>query len=243
MHSLNGIFSFFSKKAKKIVTYDFWRKRLTLNFWRDRFTLKFWNYHFRLWMDELSGLDFMDVITSDELGLDPESMYDTAPSGNKYLRKVLKDLSIKSNDLIIDIGSGKGSAMRIMLEFPFFRVDGVEISSYVVEIAKKNFERLNVSADRYRIFQADATKFKEFDLYNYFYFYNPFSVDIMRDVIDNIIVSTNRKPRQIFIIYTNPKYDRVILSTGKFCEIGDYPGEHGHRILLYSNMKSDPILP
>ncbi len=38
-------------------------------------------------------------------------------SGKKYLINLLNDIDITSKDSIIDIGYGKGSAMRTMLKF------------------------------------------------------------------------------------------------------------------------------
>jgi hypothetical protein len=125
-----------------------------------------------------------------------------------------------------------------MLEFPFFRVDGVEISPQLVEIAQSNFKKLNISVDRYKIFLMDATRFQEFDLYNYFYFYSPFSSELMKDVAENILLSVKRKPRKILIIYTNPEYGFVLLSTGALEKIEDYPGAWGHSISLYA-LKED----
>lgn len=180
-------------------------------------------------------MDFLEDISAEDLGLDPELMYESAPSGNRYLRRVLKSQRINSSDAIIDIGSGKGSAMRTMLDFPFSRVDGVEISPKVVQIARRNFEKLDVPAGRCTVFEMDATKFMDLDVYNYFYFYSPFSSELLKEVIANILESVNRKPRRIKIIYTNPEYEFVLKSMREIEKVGDHPGAYDHRIVVYSN--------
>jgi predicted RNA methylase len=229
------IFGIFSRKARKLFTLRFWRKRFTREFWSKRFRISFWEHRIRQWWDELAGLDFLEDIRPEDLGLDPELMYESAPSGNQYLRRVLKSLQISSSDAIIDIGSGKGSAMRTMLAFPFSRVDGVEISPKVVQIARRNFEKLNVPAGRCTVFEMDATKFVDLDIYNHFYFYSPFSSGLMADVIANILESVSRKPRRVKIIYTNPEYEFVLKSTRELDKVGDHPGAYDHRIVVYSN--------
>lgn len=234
MLSINRLMALFVQKIRKVFTYEFWRKRFTIKFWQRRLTLDFWFNRYKLWMDELSGLDFEEVVKSDALGLDPDTFYDSAPSGNRYLRSALKKLSISNQDAIVDIGSGKGSAMQVLLEFPFSKVDGVEISSKLVEISQRNFQKMKIHPDRWTIYLMDATEFRELDRYNYFYFYNPFSPEILKKVLDNILLSVKQKPRKILIIYTNPVYEYVILSTGGLHKIGDYPGDWGLSISLYS---------
>jgi len=206
-----------------------WKKLLR------RFTLEFWVRRYLLLREKLEGVDFSEVIEVEELGLDPNLASHSAPSGNKYLRNVLNQISISNRDAIIDIGSGKGSAMRIMLEFPFHQVDGVELSPQVAEIAQKNFNKLKIPRNRYELFVMDAANFKVLDGYNYFYFYNPFSQTVLEKVIENIVSSIERAPRIVFIIYNNPKYNSVIISEGIFNKIAEYPDEWGNKIFLYSN--------
>lgn len=200
-----------------------------------RFTLDFWIRRYLLLREKLEGVDFSEVVEVEELGLDPSLASHSAPSGNKYLRNVLNQISISTRDAIIDIGSGKGSAMRIMLEFPFHKVDGIELSSQVAEIAQKNFNKLRIPRNRYELFVMDAANFKALDGYNYFYFYNPFSQTVLEKVIENIVSSIERAPRIVFIIYNNPKYNSVIISERLFNKIAEYPDEWGNKIFLYSN--------
>lgn len=217
-----------NRKASKVFTSEFWRKR---------FTLAFWVRKYEFWREKRTGLDFLEVLEAEDLGLDPTQAVESAPSGNKYLRAVFKKLPISPMDSILDVGSGKGSAMRVMLEFPFSHVDGVEIAPQIVKIAQSNFEKLKVPPERCKIFQMDASRFKEFDPYNYFYFYNPFSSEIMDSVVQNIVASIQQTPRKVLIIYTNPKYEHTILSRDIFAKIGSYPGEWDHSISLYSNLE------
>lgn len=102
----------------------------------------------RILLDKFRGLDFLTVILPEDVGLDPKQAYHSSPSGNKYLVNVLNDINISSQDSIIDIGCGKGSAMRMMLKFPFARVHGIELSEHIAAIAVNNFKRLNRSRGR-----------------------------------------------------------------------------------------------
>jgi len=224
----NEVMQKFNRKAAKIFTAEFWLKR---------FTLAFWVRKYEFWREKMTGLDFLAVVEAEDLGLDPNQAVESAPSGNKYLRNVFKNLPISPMDSILDVGSGKGSAMRVMLEFPFLRVDGVEIAPQIVKIARSNFEKLKVPPERFKIIQMDAVQFKDLDRYNHFYFYNPFSSEIMESVMQNIAASIKQTPRKVLIIYNNPKYEYTILSKDIFARIGSYPNEWGNSISLYTNLE------
>lgn len=187
----------------------------------------------RIIMERCRGLDFSAVIQPEEVGYDSNIAHRSSPSGNKYLVHLLKDLSVTENDSIIDIGSGKGSAMLSMLRFPFARVDGVELSEHIADIAIRNFRKLNVK--RTHVFNCDARTFQHYDHYNMFYFYNPFSVEIMSGVISNIYQSIQGTDREILIIYNNPVYHDLIINQGVFSKIKEYPDEWGNQQYVYSN--------
>jgi protein-L-isoaspartate O-methyltransferase len=188
----------------------------------------------RILIDRCHGLDFNSVIQPEEVGLDPNYANRSSPSGNKYLVSVLNDLNITKKDSIIDIGCGKGSAMRTMLRFPFARVDGVELSEHIAAIAVRNFKKLKIN--RSEIFTCDASIFKNYDAYNFIYFYNPFPCGIMSMVIDNLIQSIRGFEREVVIIYNNPVCNDVIVTQGGFHKIRDYQDEWDNRIYVYSNL-------
>lgn len=189
----------------------------------------------KILLDRFRGLDFLTVIQPEEVGLDSTFVYRSSPSGDEYLESLLVDFNISSKDAIIDIGCGKGSAMRTMLKFPFARVDGLELSDHIASIATRNFERLK--ANRSRIFIGDASQFTEYDAYNIVYLYNPFPCSVMIDVVDSLIQSINRADRELVIIYNNATCNDVVISNGTFAKMGVYPDKWGNLVSIYSNRK------
>lgn len=181
--------------------------------------------------DQLNGLDFLTIIKPEEIGLD-SSIHRSSPSGDKFLKKLLHDFNISSQDSIIDIGCGKGSAIRTMLKFPFKQVDGVELSEYIANIAIANFKKLKA---RSRIYITDAAEFKIYDEYNFIYFYNPFPGSIMLKVIEALVQSLEKKDRELVIIYNNATCHNEIVDSGIFAKIGAYPDKWGNAFSIYSN--------
>jgi hypothetical protein len=202
-----------------------------------KLTIKAFSRKSKLMLERIKGVDFSTVIQPEEVGYDSQIVYRSSPSGNRYLVQLLKDIDIIKTDSIIDIGSGKGSAMRSMLKFPFAEVAGVELSEQIAAIAINNFKKLK--ANRCHVFNCDATKFQNYGRYNMFYFYNPFPADIMSEVIYKIDESVRGSDKEILIIYNNPVYHDSIISFGAFSKVKEYPDEWGNQIFLYSNKSLD----
>jgi len=200
---------------------------------KHKFTVKAITRKSKVMLERSRGLDFTSIINSETVGFDPDIVHRSSPSGNKYLEQLLNDLGITNNDSIIDIGAGKGSAMRSMLKFPFKKVDGVELSEQISAIATNNFEILKVK--RSRVYSCDATSFPYYDQYNLFYFYNPFPDSVMSQVLSNIYQSIQRNEDETLIIYNNPACHDLIVGKGVFSKINEYPDEWGNQIYVYSN--------
>ncbi|WP_300565252.1 class I SAM-dependent methyltransferase [Flavobacterium sp.] len=187
----------------------------------------------RILLDRLFGLDFLKTVLSEDVGLNPEKVHRSSPSGNVYLKELLKDFKIDTQDSIIDIGCGKGSAMRTMIQFPFQKVDGIELSDVIAKIAERNFSILKVK--KATIFVGDAAEFKSYEDYNMIYFYNPFPNSVMTDVVKALIASLEVKKRELIIIYNNPICHDIIVNNNVFKKIGTYPDIWGNGIGIYSN--------
>lgn len=200
-----------------------------------KFSYKSWEYRYRVLRERLRGVDFSTVLQPEDVGLDSIDFRRSSPSGDKYLHNVLKSLSVCANDSIIDIGCGKGSAMKIMLDFPFLRVNGIEISEQIAAIARNNFTKLGISPNRCKIFTVDASDFKEFDAYNYLYLYNPFSCRIMKNLVGQLCLSIKQSPRKVIIIYNNPVCHSELISNHVFYKVAEYPDKWGNMIFLYIN--------
>jgi hypothetical protein len=110
--------------------------------------------------------------------------------------------------VLIDYGSGKGRAILLAKEFPFKKIIGLEFSEELHRIAQHNILR----------YHSDTSKCNDVELIcmdavDYIlpkdclvcYFCNPFDAMIMAQVLSNIQKSFMQNPREIYIVYYNPK--------------------------------------
>jgi 16S rRNA A1518/A1519 N6-dimethyltransferase RsmA/KsgA/DIM1 with predicted DNA glycosylase/AP lyase activity len=165
----------------------------------------------RIFYEKLTGVDFTKVIPVENLGLDPKIVSKSSPTTVKYLFKVLNYLKVNKNQKILDIGSGKGYAIKFFLSLGYQRVDGLEISKKLTMIARNNFRKINVNS---KIYNINATKFKFYGKYDIFYLYNPFPKKIAEDVFVNISKQIKIFKKRFFVIYANPVAHKVLIKNG-----------------------------
>ena len=182
-------------------------------------------------LDPLRGLDFQSVALPEDLGLDPTVVFPSSPSGGGELRRLLQEIEIGAASRALDIGSGKGSAIRTMLRFPFARVDGLEVAPELAAVARSNFARLHET--RTTIFTADATRFDRYRDYDFLYLYSPFPAAVMTQCMTRVVESVDEHPRTVTILYVNTHCHDQIVATGRvtFEPMGRTP--HGNDIRLY----------
>ena len=157
---------------------------------------------FRIAKERMRGLDLTTYWEGSGGTDDPEEDLFYAAIEPKDLYKVLDSLNITNEHTIIDIGSGKGAALYYMMEYPFKAIHGVELGEEMHHIAVRNFKKLG--DPRVQVFLQDAKLFTDYDMYTHLYFYHPFPPSIMQPVLDNILASLERAPRDLVIIYGNP---------------------------------------
>lgn len=188
----------------------------------------------QIFWERQRGLDFATIVEPEVVGLDSRKSFRSSASGGRHLRQALQAIHPTAEDRIIDIGCGKGSAMRTMLEFPFLEVWGVELSPTLANIATDNFAKLQMP--KAHIFCGDAAEFRDYDRFDIFYLYNPFPESVMASIVDKLAAVAATKPIQI--LYNNPTCHSLFQS--KFDTRHDFPAAHGQIMRLYSNRSANP---
>lgn len=190
--------------------------------------------------DLILGIDFAKTETLEDLERQDKkvcSMYE----GTK-LRHIKPFFSEFSNlfsfdEKIIDLGCGKGSALIAFHKVGFRSITGLEISEKLCLITKKNLEKLKIM--NVQIINSDILDFHNYEEYDIFYMFNPFPAEIIRKVVSEIERSLDIKPREVKIIYMNPKHQDEFSGSKIFKKLGvyNYDSEKSpfRTIILYKN--------
>jgi SAM-dependent methyltransferase len=129
--------------------------------------------------------------------------YDPTPWG--VLRRAMRLASVRAEgSAFVDMGCGKGRVLISALTFPFTQVVGVELSPALAEIAEQNLRSARLLSRRSfssEIVCIDATQFPIPMTPNVVFFYNPFPLETMLTVLQNIIRSHHKAARRITLIF------------------------------------------
>jgi SAM-dependent methyltransferase len=142
---------------------------------------------------------------------------DTGSSGYEHVKLIFFDYySIKENDVIVDVGCGKGRVLNYLLYRGIKnKIIGYEINEAVGNQTKKNLSRFNnveiLSENIFDDFPEHA---------NVFYMAHPFNEAMMIDFKDRILSMRESDP---VILYNNPVFKDVFDSENFSMEVIDMP--------------------
>ena len=128
-------------------------------------------------------------------------------TNEKHLYEIFSKLSYEDAKLL-DIGCGKGVVLKEAIKFPFKTVAGIEIRPELLWTARRNFKIMGIDS-RIDCMEVDALDFEQYDKYNVFFFFNPFSEEVLRKVVDKIYRSRTETNCIITVIYHNPRFYEV----------------------------------
>ena len=134
---------------------------------------------------------------------------------------ILDQLQISPADSILDIGCGKGLFLYYALKYGFSKVDGIEYVEGLVNIATQNMKI--IGDKRVHVYHIDARCFRDYDKYNFFFFNNPFSADLMEGLADVLVGNFKRNKKRLTVIYQFPFGRRVFEERGFGVEYDNFP--------------------
>ena len=128
---------------------------------------------------------------------------------------------LTKENVVVDYGCGKGRVDFFLSSKIGCKTIGIEYDTRIYESAMENKKTyigkqkpqfLCISAEEYKIEDADC-----------FYFFNPFSIEILRSVIGKIITSYYEKPRKIklFFYYPDQEYVSYLMTKDEICFVMD----------------------
>ena len=154
----------------------------------------------------------LGYVSVKDLGSTEDRSMCHSSSGGPELDSILKTLPISTSDEMLDLGCGKAGAILTMAKYAFARVDGIEISEMLIEVARRNLRGMNVGKSK--IFHSDAAEFTDIDRYTFFYMYNPFPRIVTKSVLENMRRSLERRRRRVTLIFNNSVDHDLVLASG-----------------------------
>src|SRR5581483_595353 len=127
-------------------------------------------------------------------------------------RKLVAPLPVAAESLLfVDLGCGKGKTLLLAAATGFPRFLGVELSSELAAVARRNLAVCGIDAE---IVEEDATNFDFPDDPLFVYLFHPFGEKTFRAVLDALERSLARTPRLVFLGYENAVHRELLESSG-----------------------------
>ncbi len=136
----------------------------------------------------------------DDVGSD-EHHHPYEPTPYCVLERLANSGFIGKGDVVLDYGCGKGRVSFFLSYQTKAKTIGIEYDDRIYKSALENLKTAKARADFV------AQRAEEFDLpqdVNRCYFFNPFSVEILRAVMARIIDSYYTAPREMFLFFYYP---------------------------------------
>jgi SAM-dependent methyltransferase len=159
--------------------------------------------------DRQFGTDTSGRVATSELGIADDETRANAilylPSPARVTRWMLKNAGIDHREFsFVDLGCGKGRVLLLASEYPFQRVVGVEISSDLSAIARRNIDLYRPASRACRdvtVQNVDATTFEYPDTNVLVHLYHPFEPALTSSVLSRLEQSVKARPRKVVIAY------------------------------------------
>ena len=129
--------------------------------------------------------------------------YPYEPTDYNVLEQVVNTGLIRKNNTLIDYGCGKGRVSFFLSSQTKCRSIGVEYNPRLYEKALTNQDRAS-RGHLVTLVQQDAADFAVPHYADRAFFFNPFSTDILRTVMINLLESCREFPREILLFFYYP---------------------------------------
>lgn len=138
------------------------------------------------------------------------------PTPYKVLEQLFQEYKLLEDACCVDIGCGKGRVPIYLHDQFSIRTKGIELDQKFFVEAEQNLKqykekiRKNIVPIQFFYMAAEQYEIQKED--NVFFFFNPFSVNVFREVTNNLMTSYIKFPRTIHLIfyYPSPEYLQMI---------------------------------
>ena len=143
--------------------------------------------------------------------------YPYEPTPYSVLERLVNTGMIRKENTLLDYGCGKGRVDFFLTYQTRCHSIGVEYDDRIYEKAMEN-KQSAVSGERISFVLVNAEEYKVPEAVDRVYFFNPFSLEILRKTVARIIDSYYEHPREIqfFFYYPSDEYISYLMTVDEF---------------------------
>lgn len=134
--------------------------------------------------------------------------YPYEPTPYSVLERLANSGFIRKRDMVLDYGCGKGRVDFFLSYQTKANTIGVEYDERIYQSALEN-QRTAVSRGKSEFVLTRAEEYEVPSEVNKFYFFNPFSVELLRKVMARMIESYYENPRDMLLFFYYPSEEYI----------------------------------
>ncbi len=134
--------------------------------------------------------------------------YPYEPTPYSVLMRLANSGFIRKRDVVLDYGCGKGRVDFLLSYQTKAKTIGIEYDERIYESALDN-QRTAVLGAKTEFVLAKAEEYAVPLEVNRYYFFNPFSVELLQKVMARMIESYYEKPREVFLFFYYPSEEYI----------------------------------
>ena len=165
------------------------------------------------------------------------------PTAYSVLLRFAERGYISEENTLIDYGCGKGRVSFLLSRRTGCRAIGIEYNDEIYEIAVQNLEHFRGDRGKITFVNADAEHFDLPPEADRFYFFNPFSVEVLKSFVAKLVeeAGMNRfgsKKIELVFYYLTPEYQMALrefpLKLEQISKLNDYYKDEFEKCCIYS---------
>jgi SAM-dependent methyltransferase len=144
--------------------------------------------------------------------VEPFRLWAACSDGGRYeptpywlLPKIIDKLNPLPDDVVFDLGCGKGRFVAYISRYRVRQIVGVEIDQTLAAIAIENTNRVRGRRSPVQILNENVIN-TDIDSGTLFFMFNPFGAETLGLVLSRIWESVLARPRRVRIAYYHPKF-------------------------------------
>ncbi len=134
--------------------------------------------------------------------------YPYEPTPYSVLERLANSGFIRKKDVVLDYGCGKGRVDFFLSYQTKANTIGIEYDERIYQSALEN-QKTAVSRAKTEFVLTRAEEYEVPSNVNRYYFFNPFSVELLRKVMARIIESYYEKPREAYLFFYYPSEEYI----------------------------------
>lgn len=134
--------------------------------------------------------------------------YPYEPTPYSVLERLANSGLISKKDVVLDYGCGKGRVDFFLSYQTKANTIGIEYDERIYQNTLEN-QKTAISGAKTEFVLGRAEAYEVSSKVNRYYFFNPFSVDLLRKVMARIIESYYENPREMFLFFYYPSEEYI----------------------------------